>query len=323
MKDNISYSVIQFYTYFFKKNKLLIVINALMETIVPITEINLYRILTEEILDELDIGEDSITISLNKNNKFQRIMNDLLHFFYYFLIIIVLKFINKIIVNLILPEFRITSRKMILENFIRHESGKAQNTSLVITLNAMPMALYNVYKSVLKFILPLVVLHLYICYSIYILGEQKIFLLVFLFCILNIASIANMIFYQSKLSSEVWSSHGYLVEEYNLFYANSSQDKQNLDKIEKHEKEFEEKRFRFYKNLNFIIYTHMFVFMFFSFSIIYMFYHQSNISKTKKVITLFLFSGKYFATVLHLCRLTIDSFGRIRILNESLEKNLN
>ena len=320
MKEDFNYNVIQFYLYFFRTNPIIITLNTFLETLLPIIEINLYRILTEEILEDIEKN-------IENTAKLANIMKDLFNFFGYFLLIVFLKFANKIIVNLIIPQFRISSRKMILENYLKDTSNENQNTSLIITLNAMPMALYNVYKSMLKFILPLIALHFYVCYSIYNLNQPNIFKIVFIFCILNLVSIGTMVFFQSKLSSEIWSLHGTLVEHYNQFYAKTMNDESdtydmNHDDIYTEEKTFEEKRFDFYKKLNFIIYLHMFVFLIFSFYITSLFYKTNQLIETKKVITLFLFCGKYFSSLLSLSVLTIDSFGRIRILNKALEKNL-
>lgn len=316
MKDEKYYNVIQFYYNFFQQNYKIISLNILFETLLPIIEINLYRILTEEVLE--DIQNDKVV----DMQKIQLIMQDVLQFFKYFIFIIVSKFINKLLVNLIIPQFRIDSRRMIFKNYMMDSENTKKNTSLIITLGAMPMALYNVYKSILKFVLPLIALHIYISYSIYSLNKGKIFGIVSMYCIMNLFSIALMIIYQSKLSSKVWSMHGKLVEKYNQFY--ELQDTLSIEslneKILKEEEVFEEKRFKFYKRLNLLVYWHMVTFLFFSFYISYLFYKTDNPFHTKKVITLFLFCGKYFSTLIRLSKLTIESFGRIRILNDSLSK---
>lgn len=316
MNDKKDYNVMKFYFYFFKKNYKIISLNILFETVLPIVEINLYRILTEEVLE--DIQNDKVV----DMQKIQLIMQDVLQFFKYFILIIISKFINKLVVNLIIPQFRILSRRLIFENYLSDSENTKKNTSLIITLGAMPMALYNVYKSILKFVLPLIALHIYISYSIYALDKGKIFVITILYCMMNLFSLALMIIYQSKLSSKVWSQHGKLVEKYNQFY--ELQDTLSIEslneKILKEEQMFEQKRFIFYKRLNFLVYWHMVMFLFFSFYISFLFYKTDNPFHTKKVITLFLFCGKYFSTLIRLSKLTIESFGRIRILNDSLSK---
>ena len=86
MNDKKNYNVMKFYFYFLKKNYKIISLNILFETVLPIIEINLYRILTEEVLE--DIQNDKVV----DMQKIQLIMQDVLQFFKYFILIITVSY---------------------------------------------------------------------------------------------------------------------------------------------------------------------------------------------------------------------------------------
>lgn len=302
------------YLQFFKKYPITVLLNVILELMLPLLEISLYRNIAVKIIDNLSTlkGEKVVSTVF----KFRK-------FVIYLILLQFGHFVNQYLVNVLIPKYQEFVRGKIISNSIKTQN--LDNIELTIKLNAMPLAFYQFYSSILKYILPLVVLFTYIFLSVFVI-DKTISLITFLYCFSNIVSIFIMIYIFSKKASNLWNHHGQLVQKYNEIYSEKTErDIQNLQKEETEElkeKEllFEKKRQKLYAIMNFFIFYFMTLFFIFTAIIIYLLSIKKP-SKLKTIIPLLFFSARFFNVILTRTTVTTNSFGKISILNENFKTN--
>jgi len=311
------------YKLFFQQNKILVFFNVMLEMILPPIEITVFRWLAENFIENIDKWKEKTLVS--NIYRFKK-------YVVYLILIQCAYFVNKLILNKLIPEFRILVREKILSNFVQEieqqpGSTEQSNIDLTITLNAMPKALYNFYNSILKFVLPLFVLFSYVSYSLYLYDREIAYFFMF-YSILNISMSMSMVNFFSMDAAKNWEMQGDLVKEYDEVYSAKKIDRMQMNTITEEEKAtiveeertYEKKRFHYYRNLNFFIFYSISYFFCVISIVIYLF-TKKNPSKLQKVLTLLVFSARFFNTLLTRLTITVDAFGRLRKLNETLTSN--
>lgn len=304
---------------FVLENKLLVFSNCFLEIVLPPLEISIFRNIAEKFIENID--------KWKKQNFMKNIIRFKIYLYLLFLILIqAAYFVNKFILNKLIPKFRILVRNKIMKDFVAN-AEQNENIDLTISLNAMPKALYNFYISIFKFIIPLFVLFGYICFSIFKI-DRKISSLMFFYSFFNILFTIYMTIQFSKESSTIWNKHGDLVKEYDNLYSEKKIVRGQVNTMSEKEKEqlvdaeqnFEKERFCFYRNINFFIFYSMMMFFITGCMIIFLCRNKHG-STLQKLLTLFVFSARFYNTLLSRITIAVDAFGRLRILNQQITQN--
>lgn len=304
---------------FFQENKLLVLSNCVLEILLPPLEITIFRNIAENFIDNIEKWKKkSFAKNIIKSNIYMYVM----------LLIMIqgAHFLNQYILNKMVPKFRILVRNKIMNNFVE-SVDEEENIDLTISLNAMPLALYNFYTSIFKFIIPLIVLFSYISFSIYKIDCQVSFFLI-MYSIINVLSTLIMTYNFSMESAKVWAKHGQLVKEYDKLYSEkkivrgqvettnsiSEEEKKTLVDLET---KFEKHRFKFYRNINFFIFYCMLIF-FVTGSMTVFLCRNKGTKHLQSLITLFVFSARFYTTLLSRMIMAVNAFGKLTILNQKM-----
>ena len=139
----------------------------------------------------------------------------------------------------------------------------------------------------------------------------------------------SMVNFFSMDAAKNWEMQGDLVKKYVEVYSakkisrmqvNNTVTEEDKETIVEEERTYENKRFHYYRNLNFFIFYSISYFFCVISIVIYLF-TKKNPSKLQKVLTLLVFSARFFNTLLTRLTITVDAFGRLRKLNETLTSN--
>lgn len=319
-KIKICDDISRFFFRILSENKKLVLINVCLEIALPILEIILYRKIADDIIE-----------NLSSQKKYSILMSILLSFRGYIYFFFLLQFgylYNKYIINLLIPRFRITVREKIMKEFVekvKDDENNYKNIDLTIVLNAMPTALFQGYHSILKYIIPLICLLMFITIVIFRL-DTYIALISLTYSIVMITITYLMIKYLMNKAAFVWNMHGVLVKQYDTIYseklASFTIDELNsleLDKIRKEEETFESERLKLFSMIHFFVFFYICSFFSFSIYIIYLFSkYQKKKDSLQKVCTLLFFSLKLLNTILLKTKMLVNSFGRLKVLNDKL-----
>lgn len=297
----------------------LIIQNLILEISLPILEISFYRILTKEIISKLKISTLIRTIQGMKKYLFYLVALQLLQFY------------NKYLVNRLLPYFQIYIRKNLMQSlsmsdYKRIEDNYSQNfneynTKLTINLNQLPLATYYAYDSILKYVVPLIALLSYITFSIFKMSVKYSLISLF-YLFFNIIVLYFFLFEFSKQYQLLYKSHSRLVAEYNFCfkrkYTKFLNDKEkgfifNKDDascLKEKEIVWEKQRFALNYKINSFIVIMIILFYIFSAFLIYVFM-KNYPTFLENLITLLIFSSRYYITILYRTYITVNSFGKL------------
>ena len=307
------------YLNFIYEHRGLIIQNFILEISLPILEISFYRILTKEVLSKLKISTLVRTIKGMKK------------YFVYFVVLQLLQFYNKYLVNRLLPYFQIYIRKNLMQSLSSSDYKTIEdnftqnfneyNTKLTINLNQLPLATYYAYDSILKYVVPLIALLSYITLSIFRMSVKYSLISLF-YLFFNIIVIYFFLFQYSKEYQLLYKSHSRLVAEYNFCfkrkYTKFLNDKEkgyifNRDDascLKDKEIIWEKQRFDLNYKINSFIVIMIILFYLFSGLLIYLFMKSYPIY-LENLITLLIFSSRYYITILYRTYITVNSFGKL------------
>lgn len=268
-------------------------LNILLEIMIPPLEIYLFTSLSKTLLK--DIREKKLLTC--KNRKYIG----------YLFLLQLLNYYNRQSFNQLQNPIRVTVRNKITT--ITENDADVKQLLLLF----MPLAILNSYKYILKYILPIVVLFIYLIFFMckY---QPKVGLISILYVVISISYIYNRVKVLSCQAQEVFNLHGKCLKE----YRETDNNKDNKDKkIKEAEQNFERERYNFIKNINCVIMYLNNMFYIFCFITVYSFALMKNCN-LESIVTMLLFTARYYSSLLLRTGLFIESMGRLRILNDTL-----
>ena len=142
------YSILGIYRHLLNENKMLFLQNVFLEAILPPMEIYLFTKISKTLLDDIK-DKNKMKLVSPKNTKY----------FIYLIILQLLYKYNRKVINILNEPIRLYVRNLLFQI-------KKENQKMAINIVFMPLAIQNGYYSILKFILPVLVLFLYMLFIV-------------------------------------------------------------------------------------------------------------------------------------------------------------
>lgn len=285
------YSILGIYRHLFNENKMLFLQNVLLEAILPPMEIYLFTRISKTLLEDIK----------DKNTKFKLLFNS--KNTKYFFLLVFLQYLykyNREVINVLNKPIRLYVRKLLFEI-------KKKNQKMAISIVFMPLAIQNGYYSILKFILPVLVLFVYMLFIVckY---NKTVALVSILYVFCNLVYTMLQTKSLSSEAKEMFERHSDAINSY---------DDDNDNEIKTKEIGYEELRYKFNQGVNNFVFVQMVFYYLYASGLVYAFAkHRKKHCEMSSIVTMLLFIARYYNTILHRSKMFIESVARLRILRQ-------
>ena len=219
------YSISGIYRHLLNENKMLFLQNVLLEAILPPMEIYLFTRISKTLLEDIK----------DKNTKFKLLFNS--KNIKYFFLLVFLQYLykyNREVINVLNKPIRLYVRQLLFDI-------KKKNQKMAISIVFMPLAIQNGYYSILKFILPVLVLFVYMLFIVCKYNKTVALVsILYVFC--------NLVY--TMLQTKSLSSEAKEMFERHSVAINSYDDDNDEKDINTKEIGYEELRYKFNEGVN-------------------------------------------------------------------------
>ncbi len=292
------YSILGIYKHLLNENKMLFLQNVLLEAILPPMEIYLFTKISKTLLEDIRDKNSKLKLLLNsKNTK-------------YFFLLVFLQYLykyNREVINILNKPIRLYVRNLLFQI-------KKENQKMAISIVFMPLAIQNGYYSLLKFILPVLVLFVYMLFIVckY---NKTVAVVSILYVICNLVYTTLQTKSLSTEAKLMFEKHSDAINSYD-----DDNDQENIATIIRTKEDgYEELRYKFNEGVNNFVFVQMVFYYLYASGIVYAFAkHRKTHCEMSSIITMLLFIARYYNTILHRSKMFIESVARLRILRQRL-----
>lgn len=302
MVDTENYTISGIYKHLFIKNMFLFLQNVCLEALLPPMEIYLFTNISKTLLDDISKDKSKLRVLNPKNQK-------------YFTFLVFLQFLykyNRRVLNLLNKPIRLYVRNVLFKI-------KEQDQKMAINIVFMPLAIQNGYISILKFILPLLVLFIYMLFVVCKYNKDVAIVSIF-YVICNLIYTYLQTKWLSSEAKDMFTKHGEAINSYDDNDNSESDINKSLTTITGKEDDYEELRFKFNEGINTFVFFQMVFYYLYASGLVYVFAKRKH-CELSSIITMLLFIARYYNTILLRSKMFIESVARLRLLKEKLENN--
>ena len=284
-----NYTIFGIYKHLINNNLFLFFQNICLEAVLPPMEIWLFTKISKTLLK--DIESNKMKVMNPKNQKYITFLVFLQYLYEY----------NRTVINKLNKPIRLYVRDILFKI-------KNDDQNMAIDVVFMPLAIQNGYYYVLKYVLPIVVLFVYML-SFVCKYNKDVTVISIIYVGCSILYTVLQTIWLSTEAKQMFLRHGKAIHSY--------EEEDELSQIKINEDDYEEMRFKFNQGVNKFIFFQIIFYYIYCIVIVYVFAKRKH-CELSSIITMLLFVARYYNSILLRSKMFIESVARLRVLRERL-----